>query len=120
MKKFIFLFAILPFLMGSCATIVSGHKQMVSFSSGPSEAKIIIDGKEIGTTPLTTKVKRTARVIKFRKEGYTDAEYVMNRRFNGWFIGNILIGGPIGMIVDLINGAYVHTDANVYKDLQKK
>lgn len=120
MKKIIFLFAVLPLIMCSCATIMSGHKQMVSFSSTPSGAKVIVDGKEAGFTPLTTKIKREAKSVRFEKDGYDTVEYTLRQTFNGWFVGNLFFGWIPGMLIDLLNGSYVNTEKNVHKELPKK
>ena len=122
MKKVkIILFTILVSVMlNSCATIMSGQRQMVAFSTEPSGAEINIDGRTIGTTPMNTKIKRTAHAVKFQKEGYRDSDYFFNKKFNGWYLGNILLGGLPGMIVDLIVGSYVNIDDNVYQKMEKK
>lgn len=110
--------------MSSCATIMSGQKQQVSFSTEPSGAEITVIGKKseniIGSTPLTTKIKRSSHMVKFKKEGYREYEYTFNKQFNGWYLGNFLIGGLPGMIVDLIVGSYTNIDDNVYKKLEGK
>jgi hypothetical protein len=38
-------------------------------------------------------------------EGYQDFELQMTRKFNGWYIGNLVFGGIIGLIIDPITGA---------------
>ncbi|HWM76380.1 MAG TPA: PEGA domain-containing protein, partial [Methylomirabilota bacterium] len=66
-----------------CASIVKGSEQKVSFTSEPSEAKVVITdvrvGKEIqvGSTPFTASLKRGAGYFKkakyqvtFEKPGY--------------------------------------------------
>lgn len=113
-------FFVLAIMLSSCATIISGQKQMVAFSTEPSGAEIRIDGRTIGTTPMTTKIKRTTHAVKFQKEGYRDSDYFFNKKFNGWYLGNILLGGLPGMIVDLCVGSYVNTDDNVYQKMEKK
>lgn len=120
MKKLLFLLTFAGILFSSCATIISGQKQMVSFSSQPSGAEIRIDGKTIGTTPITTNIKRTSKTVNFHKDGHTNSNYRFNKKFNGWYIGNILLGGLPGMIVDLIVGSYINIDDNVYKNLEKQ
>ncbi len=44
--------------------------------------------------------------LTFSKEGFEDKMVTIHSRFDGWYIGNILIGGLIGMlIVDPLSGA---------------
>lgn len=44
--------------------------------------------------------------LTFSKEGYEDKMVTIHSRFDGWYLGNILLGGLIGMlIVDPSSGA---------------
>lgn len=44
--------------------------------------------------------------LKFTKDGYQDQIYTIQSGLDGWYLGNILIGGLIGMlIVDPASGA---------------
>ena len=59
MRKSIFITAFATsILLSSCATIVSGSKQMVKFTSNPSSATILIDEVEVGKTPFEIKLER--------------------------------------------------------------
>lgn len=99
-----------------CATIINGSRQTVDFSSQPTGAKVYINGQEYGNTPTSVKLKRNANMpgqvagqkqydVKIELEGYHPYELKVKREFNGWFIGNILIGGLIGVIVDAATGS---------------
>lgn len=93
-------------LTTSCATIVSGSKQNVKFDSNPSTATIFIDEVEVGKTPFEIKLKRKSEYsIMIKLEGYQTYETKLTRKFNAWYIGNILFGGLIGVIIDPITGA---------------
>lgn len=97
---------VLTFLMSSCATIVSGSKQNVKFSSNPSTAVIFIDEVEVGKTPFEIKLERKSEhTVMFKLEGYQNYQTKLTKKFNAWYIGNILIGGIIGLIIDPITGA---------------
>jgi PEGA domain len=94
------------FLMSSCATIVSGSKQNVKFSSNPSTATIFIDEVEVGKTPFEIKLARKSEhSVMLKLEGYQTYQTKLTKKFNAWFLGNILIGGLIGIIIDPITGA---------------
>lgn len=96
----------LALLITSCATIVSGSKQNVKFSSNPSTATIFIDEVEVGKTPFEIKLARKSEhSIMIKLEGYQTYETKLTKKFNAWYIGNILFGGLIGIIVDPITGA---------------
>ena len=93
-------------LTSSCATIVSGSKQNVKFSSTPAAATIFIDEVEVGKTPFEIKLARKSEhTVMLKLEGYQTYETKLTKKFNGWYIGNILIGGVIGLIIDPITGA---------------
>lgn len=96
----------LALLTTSCATIVSGSKQNVKFSSNPSTATIFIDEVEVGKTPFEIKLARKSEhSVMLKLEGYQTYETKLTKKFNAWFLGNILIGGLIGIIIDPITGA---------------
>lgn len=108
MKPF-FLFAIFAMTFSSCATIISGAKQNVKISSTPSEAKVIIDSVEVGKTPFKTKLKRKHNhVVRLELDGYQPYEVELKRKFNAWIIGNAMIGGAVGVIVDLATGSFYY------------
>lgn len=106
--------------LSSCATIMSGSTQKISIESTPPGAQVTIVNKEgeqvfAGTTPANTKLDRGAGyfraaryVATFEKEGYEKEKLhiVNNNTGNWWTMGNLVIGGLIGLlIVDPISGA---------------
>ena len=110
--------AIAALTLTGCATIFEGGTQPVTFKSMPESANISITnrgGEKIhsGTTPVTVTLKRGAGYFKseiynvhIEKEGFKPKDMVVTGSVNGWYIGNILFGGLIGMlIVDPITGA---------------
>jgi hypothetical protein len=93
-------------LFSSCATIISGSKQNVSFASEPSSASVFIDEVEVGKTPFELKLERNnEHDVTIKLDGYQTYQTRLTKKFNAWYIGNILIGGIIGLIVDPITGA---------------
>ena len=104
--------------VSSCATIFTATKYQVSFNTTPDGADITIenrDGKVIfeGVTPTTVRLKSSAGymkkeeyIITFTKNGYAQKIVNISANLDGWYIGNILLGGFIGMlIVDPASGA---------------
>ena len=93
------------FLFSSCASIVSKSTYPLSINSSPSNAKVSITdkkGKEIylGNTPATVKLKAGAGFfskaeyqVKFSSPGYDDKIVPITFKLDGWYFGNILIGG---------------------------
>lgn len=103
----------LTLLFSSCATIISGSKQNVKFSSNPSSATIFIDEVEVGKTPFEIKLARKSEhAVLIKLEGYQTYQTTLTKKFNAWYIGNILIGGWIGLIIDPITGAIYNLSPN--------
>lgn len=93
-------------LLSSCATIVSGSEQRVRINSNPSSALILIDEIEVGKTPFEIKLERKREHhVMIKLDGYKLYETRFTKKFNAWYLGNILFGGIIGLVIDPITGA---------------
>ena len=105
-------------ILSGCASIVSDNKEIVSINSSPQEAEIIITDEnhnEIyrGKTPTTVTLNTSdgyfdgqEYTISFRKDGYEAHTLTVGSRINGWYVGNIVFGGFIGLlVVDPLTGA---------------
>ena len=103
----------------SCATIMDGESQTVTFNSNPNEVEIFLDGKKLGVTPLTVKIKREQnKMFVAKKEGYDEQQMVMSTRLNSWFWGNFITGGVLGSTTDYASGAaYEYSPNNYYVTL---
>ena len=67
---------------------------------------MIVDGRNVGTTPLKTDLKRgQSHVIQVEKPGYLTETKMTTTRWNAVPLLNVVIGGGIGMVVDLATGA---------------
>ena len=130
MKKQLLVITFALFFITSCASIVHGPTQPVSFISQPSGATILINGKEYGKTPQVIELRRMGRErgadpnikmydVQVLMDGYYPYEFKITREMDGWFLGNILLGGLIGIIVDASNGAmYKLTPSQVIAQMQ--
>lgn len=99
-------FCLSAFYLTGCATIISGTKQNITINTTPSGANVIVDGNNIGVTPLFTSLQRkNTHFIKLELNGYQPLDINISQSFNPWFLGNILIGGLIGIVVDAATGA---------------
>ncbi len=108
MKKLMVLVVVLAVsLISGCATIVGGGgHQSVSFNSEPADATVTVSGKVLGKTPITVDISRDKnQSVVFEKEGYKTFTTQLSTTLNGWFWGNIVIGGLIGSTVDSVSGA---------------
>lgn len=94
-------------LLPSCSLVLDGSDRAVHFRSAPSGADVYLDGEMIGTTPFIANVEPDAEgQVRFRLEGYEDAEKPMPWWTANSFWGNFVAGGPVGMLVDWMSGAY--------------
>lgn len=100
----------------SCASIIHGSKQSVTFQTNPAGATVeVFDGMGVSygvcDTPCSLDLKRKREYkIKISKPGYASAEMVIQKKSDGWIWGNILFGGVIGLIVDFTTGAAYKLD----------
>lgn len=92
-------------LLGGCASIMNSSTVDVSLTTTPADAVATFNGQTFRTTrPVTLAVPRgqDGLLILVEKDGYEPQEIRLERRFTGWVWGNILLGGLIGLGVDLI------------------
>lgn len=117
---------ILMFLVSSCASIVSSSRWPLTVNSEPVGAKVEITNKKgvvvyNGSTPATMELKSGAGYfakesysLKVQMNGFADKIVPINCKFNGWYIGNLVFGGLIGiLIVDPITGAMYRLDTGI-------
>lgn len=110
----------------SCATIVSGGPKTLPIMSQPDEANCEIIDVRTGNTILKAKTPYIATLersagffqnakyrVKLVKEGYLPQEHEIDSSINGWYFGNIIFGGLLGiLIIDPATGAMW----NIYDD----
>lgn len=99
--------------LAGCATIVTGGPKALPIMSQPDGAKIeIIDIRNDNarvikaTTPYTASLERSAGFfrsarykVRIAKEGYLPYETELQAELNGWYFGNIALGGALGMLI---------------------
>ena len=103
---------------GGCATIVARSSQKITVSSIPDGAAVTITNAagaavHSGTAPLTVQLKKGRGYFKAEhylvsvtKEGFQPGQFKIDGAINGWYFGNIIFGGLIGMLaVDPNTGA---------------
>jgi len=122
-KITILLFTGVILIFSSCASIVSKSSYPISINSTPSEANISITNKKgieifSGNTPATLKLNsgsgffgKAQYQVTFSKNGYDSKTVPVDFKLDGWYFGNLLVGGVIGMlIVDPATGAMYKLD----------
>jgi hypothetical protein len=113
-KAFVFISCTLlaAVLLAGCATLFGGGpQQKVTVSSDQPKASFLIkdqtgtvvfEGKDPGTLLLAKKYTYTVEVSL---DGYSKQTIMISQGVNGWFWGNLCLGGIIGMGVDFITGS---------------
>lgn len=124
-KKIMVLLLVVCFMMiaSGCATIIHGKLQNVSIATVPADAIVKASDGETCTTPGVLKLDRalSSYTLHIEKEGYKPIDITLRKDVDPWFFGNILIGGLIGIIVDLSTGAaYKFSPDDIVKVLSRK
>jgi len=109
-------------LSSSCATLLKGGRQRVSFDSHPSGASVVINGQWEGSTPVHSRLKTNdSYTIEFRKEGYRTESVRLRRVLGvGWVIADVFFGvWPV--VVDGITGDWYYLErSRVRVELQRE
>ena len=97
---------------------MDGGRRKVTINSNPSGATVTVVNEagqsvETATTPAVVRLERgngyfkgQHYTVKFDLPGYYPSEMEINPTLNGWYFGNILFGGAIGIvIVDPLTGS---------------
>jgi len=110
-----------------CASIVNGGPAKISMKSVPSGARVTVyDHNGVSVTNAITPVvlrldrgrgyfKSAHYRIEVAMDGYRTTQVELTSTMNGWYWGNLLFGGLIGMIVvDPLTGSmYTLSPKNV-------
>ena len=118
MAKVTALLCFFSLLLSSCASIVSHSNYPMYLHSTPAGVNVSItdeNGQNIfsGQTPTTVTLKsgsgyfkKAKYQVKFSALGYAEQNIPVSYKMNGWYWGNLLLGGVVGMlIVDPLTGA---------------
>lgn len=105
-------------LLSGCATVFKGTDQVLTITSDPDGATVRIDGKPVGVTPLSTKVKKnSADSIMIEKEGYRTETMPLDKKFDG--ITLLSIFWDLGT-TDFVTGAAYEYQPSTYHFKMKK
>ncbi len=111
-------------MLQSCATVLSGTKDQISFKSHPPDATILLNGKEIGKTDNSIIIKRmkgSNAMITFHKDGYNDLTFRYETKLNGAYWGSAacyllgIIPGLVFCVIDMSTGAAYKAKYDTYE-----
>jgi hypothetical protein len=95
---------------GGCATWIDGPTEKVHVKSQPAGARVLLNGRAIGQTPLTTRVSRWGmHRVRIELPGYKPLEVPLQKTVNDYASGNVFIGG-VWIVVDVLTGAVFQLD----------
>lgn len=103
---------------GGCASIVHSGNRSISINTEPVGAKATISKQDgevvtVQTTPCTVSLDPKKRyfvgqpyVLRLELAGYKSTQVELKPTMSGWYFGNIIFGGLIGMVaVDPVTGS---------------
>lgn len=106
--------------LAGCASVTSGPNQDVSFDSDPTGAFCeAYYGEQlafvIGKTPRDASIPKSNRdlTIVCNKDGYAEARYDVPSEFNPAVAGNLILGGLVGVAVDVASGAGTRYESDI-------
>ncbi len=99
-----FLYISILFLFSSCATLYTGNKSVIHFSTSPQNAEVRINDKIVGVTPLTLRIKRSIikKKVTLHKTGYATKTIELKRKFK-----LISLLSNVAIFVDVATGAII-------------
>lgn len=97
--------------LAGCATVIKGTSQSIVITTPPVSGAYCILSSAEGNWPVTTPNVVTVDkskediLVKCTKPGYQEASASIPSDFQGWTLGNLVLGGLIGVGVDAATGA---------------
>jgi len=124
--------ALTPVALAGCATLFDGSTQTVKIDSDTDGAQYAITNRagntvKSGVAPATVKLKggagyfqRENYTVTLKKPGYEDASTSVEPHMAGWYWGNLILGGALGMlIVDPITGAMYQVPEDIHVPMRR-
>jgi hypothetical protein len=106
MKRAIMLGAVATLLAG-CGAIFNGGPASVMFTSSPNEAEVWINDNRMGVTPVSLQLaKNQNHTVVFRRQGFTETTYQLDRKVSAGYVILDVLGGLIPVVIDAATGAW--------------
>lgn len=116
----------LALLSSACSTIVTGTSQTIAVNTTPAGASCTIDrnGERIGDVPQTpgrVTISKSSKAVdvQCQEAGYLPATVRRSPDFQPWTLGNVLIGGLLGLGIDAASGAISVYPSSIRLDLPR-
>lgn len=113
-------------LSSACSTIVTGTSQTIAVNTTPAGASCTVDrnGERIGSvaeTPGSVRISKSSKPLEVecREAGYLPATVRRSPDFQPWTVGNVLIGGLLGLGIDAASGAISVYPSNIQLGLSR-
>jgi hypothetical protein len=91
--------------LAACATVMNRGPVIVPIESEPPGATVTYISANVGITPCSVAMGNHCSQVTLSMPGYQDQVVEVGRGTNGWVLGNLLLGGVVGMAVDSASGA---------------
>ncbi len=116
----IILVCLIAATLGACATVTRGTTNQVQIESEPSGADVRTSLNQTCVTPCTITVSRKDEFsVTFSKPGHVDETVQVRTQVAGagaaGLVGNVLVGGIIGVGVDVVTGSSLEHVPNPVK-----
>jgi hypothetical protein len=93
-------------ILSGCATVVTGKYQEIPVTSEPTGIKVRTDtGVSIITPGKFSLLRNQNHILVAECPGVEPHQFEIKHKLQGWFWGNILLGGIIGGVVDASSGS---------------
>lgn len=125
MRNYVIIILVLGALsLSSCATILSGTSDQITFRSEPPGAKVLLNGNEIGETNNSITVKRKEGKkgqFTYQKDGYESVTFKNDVKITPAYWGSIacyiagIIPGAVFSVIDLSTGACYQPKNTMYE-----
>lgn len=100
------------FVVSGCATVIKGTDESISVITDPAGATctLLRDGKTVGVvnpTPGSVEVDRDKDDVSVNciLDDYEETTEIVSSEFSGYTVGNVILGGFVGVAVDAASGA---------------
>jgi hypothetical protein len=119
-----FMLVSLALTTAGCATVTRGTTDQITVTSTPSGARVTTSLAQSCVSPCTFSVSRKDEfIVTIAAEGFKPQDIPVKTQLAGngaaGFAGNILLGGVIGMGVDVATGSTLeHVPNPVHADLE--